>query len=288
MDHYARRIAAVLLALALSACREADIAAPAGEAQASVASVAVPVALAVRGAVESAVEAVAPTATPVEQGSASTDEGVAGEALGGSDRPGDVRELERQKLAAKLIVRWEVTSRATYDRKYMGVVWPGGASGPTWAVGYDGGHQTRGAISRDWADHDGVVRLATTSGVVGHEAQRRIMEWVDIKTPFDYAERVFTETTLPAYTAAARRALGPEFDDLNDGAHAALVSLGYNRGWSMSGPRRAHMRTIRDECVPERDSACIARELNAMCDLWPQTPGLCNRRRDEARTALRH
>lgn len=114
------------------------------------------------------------------------------------------------------------------------------------------------------------------------------MEWVDIKTPYDYAERVFTEATLPAYTAAARRALGPEFDDLNDGAHAALVSLGYNRGWSMSGPRRAHMRTIRDECVPALDSQCIARELNAMCDLWPQTPGLCNRRKDEARTALRH
>lgn len=114
------------------------------------------------------------------------------------------------------------------------------------------------------------------------------MEWVDIKTPFDYANRVFTETTLPAYTAAARRALGPEFDDLDNGAHAALVSLGYNRGWSMTGPRRAHMRAIRDECVPALDSQCIARELNAMCDLWPQTPGLCNRRRDEARTALRH
>lgn len=288
MAHVVRCVAVVLLALALSACHEADIAPPAGKAQAAVAAVAVPAVMAAKNAVESAYQAVAPRASLRAQGTTRTDVSGASRLLGGPDRPDAVREPERQKLAAKLIVRWEVTSETAYNQRYSGVLWPGGASGPTWAVGYDGGHQTRATISRDWADHARVADLVETSGVVGSEAQRRIMEWVDIKTPFDYANRVFTETTLPAYTAAARRALGPEFDDLDNGAHAALVSLGYNRGWSMTGPRRAHMRAIRDECVPALDSQCIARELNAMCDLWPQTPGLCNRRRDEARTALRH
>lgn len=279
MAHVVRCLAAVLLACALSACDEAT-SAPAGEAQASVARVVTPVAVAVRGAVESVVapesdsdQRSARSDVPVDMGNDGRD-GVGGDA--------------RQRLATALIVRWEVTSPAAYARKYQGVIWPGGASGPTWGIGYDGGHQTPWRIHDDWAAHPSVRHLESTSGVVGHEAQRRIAEWVEVRTPFALAERVFTDSTLPSYTAAARRALGPAFDDLDEGDHAALVSLGYNRGWSTTGPRRSEIRVIRDQCVPARDSECVARQLESMCRLWPDTPGLCNRRKDEARTARTH
>ena len=66
------------------------------------------------------------------------------------------------------------------------------------------------------------------------------------------------------------------------------MSLVYNRGASMAGPRNAEKRAIRDVCLPAGDTQCVATELRAMCRLWagtPNGPGLCARREDEARLA---
>lgn len=194
------------------------------------------------------------------------------------------------ELATRLIVRWEVTSPATYTRSYEGVIWPGGASGPTWGIGYDGGHQTRLVIEQDWKAHPQVLRLVATSSITGQEARTRLPEWRGVRTPYSLAEQVFTQASLPQYQRAARRAVGPGYDDLSPGAQAALASLGYNRGWSILGNRRIQMRKIAKVCVPARDEPCIARELRDMCQLWAGTPngaGLCARRNDEARSVER-
>lgn len=193
--------------------------------------------------------------------------------------------------AVKLIVRWEVTSEAVYTRRYAGVIWPGGESGPTWGLGFDGGHQTRATIRSDWNAHPDVDRLATSAGVVGPSARTRVRagEWANIFTPFRYASDVFIATSLPSYVAQARRAFGPGFDTLPVGAQCGLVSLVYNRGGAMQGSRNTEKRAIRSDCIPTQDLACIARELRAMCRLWaatPNGPGLCARREDEARTVL--
>jgi hypothetical protein len=202
--------------------------------------------------------------------------------------PAPVLLFEHDALAARLIIRWEVSSAAAYTRNYQGVIWPGGASGPTWGIGADGGQMTRSEIRNDWQAHPQVGRLETTAGIAGTEARDRVRDgtWRDVRTPYPLAEQVFIDVALPIYTAAARRALGPGFDQLDTGSRAALKSLGYNRGWSFTGDRRAEMRVIRDRCVPAADSQCIARELRSMCRLWPDQAGLCNRRRDEAAVAL--
>jgi hypothetical protein len=258
MARYVLVVACVLLALTGGGCEQTDIADAGDSARIAVATSAVPVIVAARELAEPA-------------------------AVSGVPEPRS--SSRRDELAAELIVRWEVTSASTYTRRYSGVVYPGGTSGPTWAIGFDGGMQTRGYIADVWAEHIAVERLETTSGVVGSEAKRRIAEWRDVVTSYDYAYDVFLRRTVPDYTLAARRAFGPSFDKLPDGAHAALVSLVYNRGGAMSGDRRREMRTIRDECVPAADAHCIARELIAMCRIWPDVPGLCNRRKDEARVA---
>lgn len=188
--------------------------------------------------------------------------------------------------AATLIVRWEVTSPQAYERKYRRPLWPGGASGVTWGVGYDGGHQTQLAIGRDWSSHPHVTALEGTSGVVGPPAKPLAGQLQFAVTPYPLAFDVFEQVVLPAYIAAARRALGPGFDALPVGAGAALVSLGYNRGWSMAGERNREKRVIRDECVPARDADCIATQLRAMKHLWPDVKGLQDRREDEARVAV--
>ena len=193
-------------------------------------------------------------------------------------------------LSTDIIVRWEIGSPGQYTRKWSGVYWPGGHSGPTWGIGYDGGHQSAERILADWDLHPHRNRLSETAGVRGPQAAAAIPRWQGITTPWPMALKVFTDRTLPAYTLQASRALGGDFHRLPEPTQAALVSLGYNRGWSMLGSRNAEKRAIRDRCLPSADPYCVAREIVAMCRLWEGTPnyrGLCGRRQDEARLAVR-
>ena len=90
----------------------AVVVAPAVEAvESAVAETAVPVIVAVQDAVQSALPApiAAPAALPLVS-----------------------------PAAAALIVRWEVSSPAHYTRRLDRPIWPQGASGITWGIGYDG------------------------------------------------------------------------------------------------------------------------------------------------------
>lgn len=191
--------------------------------------------------------------------------------------------------AVALIVRWEVSGQAHYTRSLLHPAWPGGASGITWGIGYDGGYQTSRDIRAAWSAHAAVDRLAGTAGIVGDRARGALASYRDIVTPYPLAYRVFADVSLPAYRLAARTAFGSKpFDALPPGAQGALVSLVYNRGASMTGSRNAEKRAIRDKCLPTADVRCIATQLRAMCRVWagtPNGPGLCDRRADEAQLA---
>lgn len=185
-------------------------------------------------------------------------------------------------IASRLILRWEITSQRVYERKYMGIVCPPSPSGPTWGVGYDGGTQTALDIGRDWREHPQVEDLKTTSGQVAAKCAPSKARLGHIRTRYALAYGVFRDSTLPSYKAAARRRLGASYDSLSPQHQAGLDDLGYNRGWSLLGSRREEMREIVQVCVPALDAQCTATQLRKMCRLWPDTPGLCNRRLDEA------
>lgn len=193
--------------------------------------------------------------------------------------------------AVALIVRWEVGSPSLYARRYESPIWPGGASGVTWGIGYDGGHQTRQQIGLDWSAHDEASRLQATAGITGVAARPVVAQLRDVRVSFDLATDVFGAASLPRYHASARRAFGPDgFDVLPADAQGALVSLVYNRGASMIGPARTEMRSIRDVCIPGSDVHCIAGQIRLMCRLWRGTnleAGLCGRREEEAGLAER-
>lgn len=196
-----------------------------------------------------------------------------------------VKNSECRLMAAELIVRWEVTSPAYYDRRLSVPIWPKGASGITWGIGYDGGHQTRRTILDDWADHLHAARLADTSGITGQRAGDALPRYRDIQTPFPYAYRVFTDRSLLAYERQAERVFRVDMADQSPRICAVLLSLTYNRGGSMTGDSRREMRAIRDECLPQFDDACTARQIRSMCRLWRGTVnerGLCARRNMEA------
>lgn len=199
--------------------------------------------------------------------------------------PVDDRQAACRAAAAALIIRWEVTSPAYYRKRLVLPVWPGGASGVTWGIGYDGGHQISSVILDDWQAHSERIRLATTAGVTGTKAKAILPRYRDIATEYGYAAEIFETRTLIEYERRARRAFGPGFEDLRPKACGALVSLVYNRGGSMTGDSRREMKNIRDTCVPAADYACIASEIRAMKRLWRGTSiqnGMDGRREAEA------
>jgi len=203
--------------------------------------------------------------------------------------PAQIQPPQISPAAVSLIVRWEVGSAAQYTRTLQRPVWPGGASGITWGIGYDGGYQTARDIRAAWADHAQVARLAGTAGILGDRARLALPGYRDIVTPYPLAYTVFVDVSLPAYRDAARTAFGASrFDALPPDAQGALVSLTYNRGPSMVGQRNAEKRAIRDVCLADANVHCVATQLRAMCHLWAGTPngaGLCHRRQDEAQLA---
>ena len=199
--------------------------------------------------------------------------------------PPEAANAACRRAAAALTLRWEVTSPAFYRKRLELPIWPGGASGVTWGIGYDGAHATAATIRDDWHAHGQVERLASTTGISGTRARDVLPRDRDIVTPFEHAADVFENRSLIEYERRAERAFRNGFVDLRPGACSALVSLIYNRGASMTGDSRREMRALRDGCIPKQDYSCIARELRSMCRLWRGTvneKGLCARREAEA------
>lgn len=199
--------------------------------------------------------------------------------------PPEPRDAACRRAAAALTLRWEVTSPAYYRKRLETPIWPGGASGVTWGIGYDGGHQTRPVILDDWQEHAAADRLATTAGITGQDARAILARYRDIPTSFDLASRVFEDRSLVEYERRTERAFRDGFTALRPNACGALISLVYNRGAAMTGDSRREMRNIRDKCVPQQDYACIASEIRSMKRLWRGTVnenGLSARREAEA------
>lgn len=191
------------------------------------------------------------------------------------------------KSGVDLIVKFEVVSPAYYTKYLEPLIWPGGASGVTWGIGYDGGHQTKQQILVDWHENTHAARLQTTAGVIGRPAKSLLPELADIRVPLSAALVVFEDSTLPRFCDLAARVFSNGWDSLPQNAKDALVATVYNRGASMQGDRRREMRTIRDKCVPLADTRCMAREFRAMSRVWAGTDvysGL--RSRYEATAAL--
>ena len=190
-----------------------------------------------------------------------------------------------------LIVRWEVGSEAQYVRRYQSPIWPGGASGLTWGLGYDGGHQPAHVIEADWARHPDADRLADSAGVTGSAAKALVPQYRDVIVKWALAGEVFDASSAPRYARQARQAYGRGFDRAPVPVRCALISETYNRGPGMAGDRRKERRVIRDVCLGSDpvDVACVARQLEASCRVWVNDnengKGLCRRRQDEARVA---
>ena len=188
------------------------------------------------------------------------------------------------------LIAFEVSSAATYERKYQRPTWPQGESGVTIGIGYDLAHQRPEAIRRDWSGllpDTEIERLASVSGIAGALAKAALMRVANVVVPFAAARKVFYLRSLPEYAALTRRAF-PGVERLPADAQAALLSLVYNRGAALEGERRREMRAI-GQLAAAGDLGGIAGQIRAMKRLWDPriVPGLIDRREKEAQLVER-
>lgn len=167
-----------------------------------------------------------------------------------------------------LIIEFEVGGIKEYNRRLQRPDWPGGASGVTIGVGYDLGYNTKAQIQKDWhmLKPETVNRLTGVSGLTGSTAKSRLQSVRDILITWDLAEQVFNEKTIPRFLTLADRTY-PGFYKLRPNAQAALLSLTFNRGASLRGPRRTEMRNIVG-LVPKKDYEGMAEEIRSMIRIW--------------------
>jgi len=191
--------------------------------------------------------------------------------------------LEVSRSGLDLLVAFEVSSPAYYEKKLQRPCWPGGESGVTIGIGYDVGVTSAKQIELDWRGQltdEAVDRLLTVQGIAGTRAKQLAKDLSDVQVDFDVAQTVFYRCTVPQF---ARRTLEvyPRVDRLPPDAQAMVLSLIYNRGTRLTGPRRQHMAALKP-LIARGDLEAIAEQFELMTQLWPDLPGLCTRRRKEA------
>ncbi len=188
------------------------------------------------------------------------------------------------KKAIDFIIGKEVTSSTVYNKKYTGLIFPGGESGLTIGIGYDLGYQSSQSIENDWILEIGahqVSILKMFAGLRGNKAKLALLGnklVKQISVPYQAAYNVFVKRSLPKYGRMALQVY-PGLDELTPDAAGAIVSLVYNRGTSLQGDRRAEMRAM-VPLVVNKDYAGIAEQLDSMKRLWDN--GLVQRREQEA------
>lgn len=194
--------------------------------------------------------------------------------------------LAISKEGYNLILKHEVGGGASYYSRFLArPCWPGGASGVTIGVGYDLGYNTRSQIAADWKalSPDIIARLQSVAGVKGASAQRLAPTLRSISIPWDIAEKVYRERTIPRFarlTEGAYRGTAT----MHPHAQSAMLSWVFNRGEGISSSSRdTEKRAMRSD-IPTRVKL-LPGHFRASKRIWVGRglDGLLRRREDEAR-----
>lgn len=175
---------------------------------------------------------------------------------------------------------------AVYNRKYRRPIVPdpiNTTSGITIGIGYDCGQYSAGKIRQDWQSVlplNMVNALAATSGLKKQQAVNAKPSVATVDVPVEIALQVFYNTTIFEFGKRASR-IYPDLYKLHPVEQSVIVSLVYNRGDDLRGPRRKEMRDL-IVAIKNDDDKEMADLIRSMCRLWPNTLGLRKRREAEA------
>ena len=191
--------------------------------------------------------------------------------------------MQVSQKSLDMIVSFEVSSPAIYEKKYRKPTWPGGQSGVTIGVGFDLGYYTVKQVTDAFGKYvtaNMLQLMLSVRGLKGVAAKNALGGVMAIDIPYTTAAQVFHESTLPSFAAQTRK-IYPGVEKLPPDAQGGLLSLIYNRGTSLTGDRRTEMAAI-VPLVAKGNLAGIADQIRAMKRLWPTVKGLRDRRDKEA------
>lgn len=188
----------------------------------------------------------------------------------------------------ELLLQYEVGGGKSYYEKYLSkFTWPGGASGPTIAIGVDCAYYSEQELSQifSFLPKDQLKTVQGASGKSGEKGKEYTvtLRSAGIVVNWDKALEIFEKLTWPKFTKLAEKTF-PGLTDLHPDAYGAIISLVFNRGTSLKGDSRKEMVAIKD-LIPKKDYKKIAKEFRNMKRLWvgKGLDGLIERRESEAK-----
>lgn len=122
-------------------------------------------------------------------------------------------------------------------------------SGITIGIGYDLGQNSADEIRRDWSAYlpaETVDRLVVAANRRRDAALALQPSLRDITIPYNLALQVYYNRSLPDFVTQTESIYPGAANQINPTALAALASMVFNRGASLTGPSRLEMRQIRD------------------------------------------
>ena len=187
-----------------------------------------------------------------------------------------------------LLLQFEVGGGKAYYEKYLSkFTWPGGASGPTIAIGVDCAYYNESELAEifSFLPKDQITQIKKSSGKTGENGKEYALKLrsAGIIVAWDKAINIFQKLTWPKFTKLAEKTF-PGLNELHPDAYGAIISLVFNRGTSLKGTSRKEMVNVKN-LIPKKDYKKIAKEFRNMKRLWvgKNLDGLLERREAEAK-----
>ena len=188
----------------------------------------------------------------------------------------------------ELLFKYEVGGGESYYTKYLSkFTWPGGASGPTIAIGVDCAYYSEKELSQifSFLPENQIKLICDATGKTGEEGKKYTvtLRTAGIAVEWSKAVEIFQKLTWPKFCKLAEKTF-PGLTELKPDAYGAIVSLVFNRGTSLTGEKRKEMANIK-KLIPTKDYKKIAKEFRNMKRIWigKNLDGLLERREAEAK-----
>ena len=192
-----------------------------------------------------------------------------------------------------MIIYYEVGGKRSYERSYQKPTvpaWRTTVSGVTIGFGFDVGHNTKAQIGealKDILPMSQIRLLQSVAGMKGRSAYYNGLPKVknSVRVSWRQATRIFERDSLPRFTKLTASAFRLTPERLHPSENAALTSVVFNRGSSMSSKSsRKEMRDIRYD-IGRGYSGYVPFHIISMKRLWSYSKlkGLHIRRDAEAK-----
>jgi GH24 family phage-related lysozyme (muramidase) len=199
-----------------------------------------------------------------------------------------MNSIKPSQKTLDLLLNYEVGGGQRYYEKYLSkFTWPGGASGPTIAIGVDCAYYTPEELGDIFSFLDKnqlslVKEASNKTGERGKEYTKKLRN-TDVTVDWERALNIFETLTWPKFTKLAEKTF-PGLCDLHPDAYGAIISLVFNRGTSLKGEARKEMVNIKN-LIASKNYKQIAKEFRDMKRIWvgKGLDGLLERRESEAK-----